>query len=179
MMQHIFTLDGYGVTIDKLKNMTSENYLNFIYLYRPAAAVEIAEFAANSADIRSISVEDYPCGYDYIQSVIQKLPKLETESIIQIAIEAYTENHEKEFSSDVSYYTLIADIMTENTGINISYQAGNSESALMLISQVPWKYNEDEQYLTKTKLDEIFSKYLGELKIKLKCPADYITIEFC
>lgn len=80
-----------------------------------------------------------------------------------------------------SVYSLVANIMSEETHINFQYEFGDSdtgsEPAILFAEGMPWVYNDTESALTKESLSEIIIPYMRHLGMIDEYPRE-LKIEY-
>lgn len=67
-------------------------------------------------------------------------------------------------------YALISSVMYKETDIRFEYQCSseNGEYAVMMVENMPWKFNKVEYAYTQGDIDELFKKYFTELGVEVK-----------
>lgn len=74
-------------------------------------------------------------------------------------------DYESKFTTTEGLCGLIADVMSEETGIRFRFERAqdNDEEYILLHEGLPWYYNEVERNLSETSLKQILKGYIEEL----------------
>ena len=89
-------------------------------------------------------------------------------------------DYESHYSNEEGLYGLIADVMSEESGIRFEYHRPQDEDdiedVILFPESYPWYLNEVEKQLTQESFDEIIKKYIDDLGGHMA--TDYLRLEY-